>query len=261
MRLRLSLKLVATFFFYLLIALMVIGSSFISDPVVSVFTYPTIIMVSLLFIMLLKLRVRLDGFVVGTAAALVSMGLVLGVLVLSGAVVIGPLADNYLGILFMGVILQLLVGFGEELSFRASIFQGLRDELGIAPAALLSAAAFAALHIPSMDFLGISATSDFIALGTIFFAGIALALLYAYGGLLNAIAFHFVWNFIEYNLFNLGPLEGAISVLKPGPVILTGGAFGPEASVVTLAVTALLALALWLYYTRRAKNAGRSPQV
>ncbi len=251
---RLSLKVVATFFFYALIAVVVIGSSFISDPVVGVITYPAIILASLAFIMLLKLRVRPGRFAEGAAAALVSMGLVLGVLVLSGSVVIGPVANNYLDILLMGVVLQLLVSFGEELSFRASIFQGLRDELGLWPGAVLSAAAFAVLHVPSMDFLGIGAASDLIALGTIFFAGVALALLYAYGGILNAIAFHFVWNFIEYNLFQLGPLEGAISVLKPGPVILTGGAFGPEASVATLVVTALLALALWLYYSRRAKK-------
>jgi len=253
---RLSLKLSVTLFFYLFIALMVVVFSSVAGATAGILTYPIIILASLLFILLLKLKVPINGFTIGAVAAIVSMGLVIGVLALSGQIVIGPLKDNFRDILFMGIVIQLLVSLAEELSFRASIFQGLRAELGIAPAALLSAAGFAALHIPSMDLVGIGASSSLIALGTIFFAGIALALLYACGGLFNAIAFHFAWNYIEYNLFNLGPLEGAINVSKPGPDILTGGAFGPEASVVALAVTALLALAIWLYCTRAKKAEG-----
>jgi membrane protease YdiL (CAAX protease family) len=243
---RLSLKLFVTLFFYLFIALMVVVFSAIGG----IFTYPLLILASLIFIMALKLKVPRGQPYVGAIAALVSMGLVIGTLAFSGAIVIGPLKDNFIDILFIGIVIQLIVSIAEEMSFRASVFQGLDDELGIVPAALLSAAGFAALHIPSMDLVGIGVPSGLIALGTIFFAGIALALLYAYGGLLNAIAFHFVWNFIEYTLFAMGPLEGAISVSQPGPGIVTGGAFGPEASVVALAVAALLAAVLWLYYTR-----------
>ncbi len=250
---RLSLKLAATFIFYLLVALAVVGASFLADTGIGVLTYPSIIVASLAFIMLLKLRVRLNGFVVGAVAAVVSMGVVLVTLVLSGSIVIGPLAAGFTDILFMGVFMQLLVSFGEELSFRGSVFQGLWDELGLWPAAALSSAGFAVLHLPSMDLLGVGAPSGLIALGTIFSAGIVLALLYEYGGLLNAIAFHFFWNFMEYNLFALGPLEGAIGVSKPGPDLLTGGAFGPEASVVSLAITVLLAAAIWLYYNRDGK--------
>jgi len=83
-----------------------------------------------------------------------------------------------------------------------------------------------------------------------------LALIYRYGGLFNAIGFHFVWNFMEYNLLEMGPLDGAILVSKPGPDILTGGAFGPEASIVTLAVTALLVAVVWLYYNKVRKPEG-----
>jgi len=253
---RLSLKLAVTLFFYLFIALMVVVFSPAVGPAAGFLSYPIIILASLLFIRLLRLQIPIDGFIVGAVAAGASMGLVIAVLALSGEVVMGSLRDNFILIIFNGIVVQLLVSLGEELSFRASIFQGLRDELGIGVAAVLSAAGFAALHIPSMDLLGIGASSDLVALGTIFFAGIVLALLYAYGGLFNAIAFHFVWNFIEYNLFYMGPLEGAINVSKPGPDILTGGAFGPEASLVTLAVTVLLVIALWLYYTRAKKAVG-----
>ncbi len=252
MRLRPGPKLSAVLFFYLSIALLVV----VFSPYLHAWIYPLLILASLLFVLALKLKVPLNGFLAGAAAATLAMAAVVGTLVLLGAIEIGPLRDNYAFFLLSGIYLQLLVGFGEELSFRAAIFQGLFEEVGIWPATLLSAAGFALLHIPSMELLGIGTASGLIALGTIFLAGIVLALLYAYGGLFNAVAFHATWNFIEYNLLNTGPLGGAISVAEPGPAVLTGGAFGLEASVVTLIVNVLLAAAVWLYYARRRKMAG-----
>lgn len=242
---RLWPKVWAALLFYLFIGLMIV---FIS-PWVGIFTYPMIILASALFILALRLRVHRGEFLAGFAAAAICMGVIIAFLSATRAIEVGPLKGGYAYILAQGVILQLLVGLGEELSCRASVFQSLYDELGLWPAALASAAGFAVLHLPSMGILGVGAESALVALGTIFLAGVALALLYAYGGLLNAIAFHFTWNFIEYNIFNMGPLEGAISVTKIGPDILTGGAFGPEASVVGLVAIALLIPAIWLYYS------------
>lgn len=256
MRLRPGPKSSAVLFFYLVIALLIVVFPQFFPQYFHVLIYPVIILASLLFILALKLKVPLNGFLVGAAAAALAMAAIVSLLVLLGAIEIGYVRDNYVFFLISGIFLQLLVGFGEELSFRASIFQGLSGELGVGPAALLSAAGFALLHIPSMGMLGISAASGLIALGSIFLAGVVLALLYAHGGLFNAIAFHMTWNFIEYNLLNTGPLEGAISVAEPGPALLTGGAFGLEASVVTLAVNVLLVAAIWLYYARRKKVAG-----
>ncbi len=249
---RRGLKLLAVLLFYLLNAWLVVSFSTYGG----ILTYPLIIVLSVFFIGILELKVPRKGFEEGAAFAAASMGLVLAVLLLSGSITIGPVRYDFSYYLLMGVLVQLLVSFGEELGFRAAIFQGLFDELGLWPAALLSAAGFAALHLPSMGIVGLGRQSDLIALGTIFFAGIVLALIYRYGGLLNAIGFHFVWNFIEYNLLEMGPLDGAILVSKPGPDILTGGAFGPEASVVTLAVTALLVAAVWLYYNKLRKPEG-----
>lgn len=249
---RRGLKLLAVFLFYLLNVWLVVSFS----SYAGILTYPLIIALSILFIGILQLKVPRDSFKEGAILAAVSMGFVLAVLLLAGAVTIGPVREDFSQYLLLGVFVQLLVSFGEELGFRAAIFQGLFDELGLWPAAVLSAGGFAALHLPSMGIVGLGRQSDLIALGTIFFAGLVLALLYRYGGLFNAISFHFVWNFIEYNLFDLGPLEGAILVSKPGPDIITGGAFGPEASVVTLAVTALLVAVVWLYYNKVRKPVG-----
>ncbi len=67
------------------------------------------------------------------------------------------------------------------------------------------------------------------------------------------MAFHMAWNFIEYNLLNMGPLDGAFNVSKPGADILTGGPFGPEAGLVALGVLVLLVIGIWLYYVRLRK--------
>jgi|GEM_PF-3674300 len=249
MRLRPNPKLVAILFFYLFMVLAVV----VFSSTAGVFTYPAIVLVSLFFILALRLKVPVNGFLVGLIAAVASMGAVIVFALALGAVSIGSLNSDYVSLLLLGVVVEIFVGFGEELSFRATIFQGLSDELGLATAAVLSSAGFAVLHIPSMMLMGIDWPFGIVALATIFTAGVALALLYAYGGIFNAIAFHMVWNFIEYNLFNMGPLQGAINVTKIGPDILTGGAFGPEASVGALGVTVLLVIAIWLYYTRLKK--------
>ena len=246
MRLRPSRKLLAIFLFYLFLMAMVV----VVSPLAGIFSYPIMILVALLLILSFNLKVKMDGFLVGLVAAILAMGLVLGIIVFTGAVSIGTLRSNYVLILLSGLLLQLLVGFGEELPFRAAIFQGLDEELGPVLAATLSAVGFALLHIPSMVEVGIMWPASLVALGTIFTAGIALALLYAYGGIFNAIAFHLTWNFIEYNLFNMGPLDGAFSVTRNAPDIFTGGSFGPEASLAGLFVSILLVIGIWLYYSR-----------
>ncbi|HTY92073.1 MAG TPA: CPBP family intramembrane glutamic endopeptidase [Methanocella sp.] len=249
---RRSLKLLLVLLFYLFNAWLVVSFS----RTAGIFTYPLIIAASLFFILALKLKVPRNGLLEGGLFAAISMGIVLNGLLLLGAITVGPIRDNFSSYLLTGVVVQLLVSFGEELGFRAAIFQALDDELGMWPAAILSAAGFAALHLPSMGIVGLGRQSDLIALATIFFAGIVLALLYKYGGIFNAISFHFIWNYIEYDLFNMGPLEGAINVSKPGPEILTGGAFGPEASILTMAIMALLIVVVWLFYNKFRKPKG-----
>ena len=241
-----KLKLLAVVLFYLLNAFLVV----VFSTVAGIFTYPLIIAASLLFIWWLRLDVPRKGLMEGGLFAAIAMGVVLVILLATGNIALGPIRDGYSGYLLAGVLVQLLVSFGEELGFRATIFQGMFDELGMWPAAILSAAGFAALHLPSMGLVGLSDVSDVIALVTIFFAGIVLAMLYRYGGLFNAISFHFIWNFIEYNLFNMGPLEGAVAVTRIGPNYMTGGAFGPEASVVAIGVMAVLIVVIWLYYNK-----------
>lgn len=249
-------QLLFVLFFYLALIVTVLVSPlalfWTSDETVQIIlTYTFIIAISLLFIKLLQLKIPVRGVLTGSIAAIVSMGLLFVILLVSGAVSAISLRDNFALYLFLGVIMQLFVAFGEELSFRASIFVGLNNNAGFWPAAIISASAFALLHIPSMFALGVGPLTAVIGLCTIIIAGIVLAMLYKYGGLLNAVGFHFFWNFLEYNAFTLGSMQGALNVTEAGPVLLTGGSFGPEASIVALPVTAALAVIIWYYYKKK----------
>lgn len=187
----------------------------------------------------------------GSIAAIASMALIFVVFLAAGIISAVSLRDNFVIILLVGAVMQIFVAFGEELSFRAVIFRGLDVNIGFWPAAGISAAAFALLHIPSMFTLGIEPVTAIVGICTILIAGVVLAMLYKYGGLFNAVAFHFFWNFLEYHLFTLGSLEGALNVTESGPALLTGGGFGPEASIVALPVAAAMAIALWYYYKKK----------
>ncbi len=131
MRLRPTHKLFAILFFYVFLAVMVV----VFSSTAGVFTYPVIIGASIIFILTFRMKVPMNGFMVGLIAAIVSMGLVLAILIAIGAIRVESLKDNFAIFLIIGLLLEILVGFGEELSFRAVVFQGLNDELGLLPAA------------------------------------------------------------------------------------------------------------------------------
>ncbi len=248
-------QLLFVLFFYLILVITILISPIFffwtSDETVQIIcTYTFIIAVSLLFIKLLGLKTPVKGFLVGSIAAIVSMGLIFAILLVSGIASAISLRDNFTIYLFLGVVMQLFVAFGEELSFRATIFNGINNNFSFWPAAIVSASAFALLHIPSMFVLGIDPLAAVIGICNIIIAGIVLAMLYKYGGLLNAVAFHFFWNFLEYNVFTLGSMQGALSVTESGPTWLTGGSFGPEASIVALPVIAAVAMFVWYHYKK-----------
>src|SRR5207248_1462248 len=76
------------------------------------------------------------------------------------------------------------------------------------------------------------------------------------GRLWTAVGLHFAWNLFEGPVFGM-TVSGhdTLSVLVShvhGPTWITGGAFGPEASVWMLPAEALGAVLLWLLFRRPA---------
>lgn len=144
-----------------------------------------------------------------------------------------------------------LVGWSEELLFRGYLLQNLADGLKMPLAVFLSALIFGLAHLPN-------ANSSWVAVVGIFAAGYFLA--YAYlrtGQLWLAIGIHIGWNIFEGPVFSF-PVSGLDTVRMinhhvSGPLLATGGAFGPEAGLVLLPALALGAWLISLYTRKRAK--------
>ena len=149
--------------------------------------------------------------------------------------------------------MALMSGVGEELIFRGGVFRVLEDSLGTAFALILSGVLFGALHLvnPHATLFGGAA----IALE----AGVLLGAAYAATrNLWLPIGLHIGWNFTEGGVFGAavsggGAGHGIFNMPLTGPELLTGGAFGPEASVVALVVCTAVGLYFVLCTIRRGR--------
>jgi hypothetical protein len=154
---------------------------------------------------------------------------------------------------FAGIVPALIMGVvsavGEEVIFRGAVFRILEDSLGTLGALVLSAALFGLLHAANHGATTVSTIA--IALE----AGALLALSYAATrSLWFPIGLHFGWNFTEGGIFGQAvsgsSFHGVLKTSLAGTDILTGGAFGPEASVVAVAVCVAAALVLAIVAVR-----------
>lgn len=120
----------------------------------------------------------------------------------------------------------------EELIYRGAIFRILEETLGTTAALALSALLFGVSH------LGNNAATLASALSIAVAGGITFGLTYTLTrSLWLPIGVHFGWNFTQGALFGAAvsgyQLHGAFRFSFSGPTWVTGGPFGPEASIYT----------------------------
>jgi membrane protease YdiL (CAAX protease family) len=167
-------------------------------------------------------------------------------------------AATWLGIAgYAGVVpfiaMAVLSGVGEELIFRGGVFRILEDMFGTTIALILSGALFGALHLMNPHATWLSSLA--IALE----AGVLLAAAYAATrNLWFPIGIHIGWNFTEGGVFGAavsgsGGGHGIVNMPLHGPTLLTGGPFGPEASVVAVAICSVVGL----YFVAQTIRRGR----
>jgi uncharacterized protein len=149
--------------------------------------------------------------------------------------------------LVVGLIAFAAVAFGEELVVRGYILQTLTEGWGTIPAAVTSSLVFGLLHLGNPN-------SGPIAVAGITVAGLLLAATYyRTARLWMPIGFHWSWNLFQGPVFGFpvsGAETGGLLTLSPsGPVALTGGPFGPEASLVGVAAC-LVGIALLRPWSR-----------
>ncbi len=139
---------------------------------------------------------------------------------------------------------------GEELVFRGTVYRLLEKGFGTLVAIILSGGLFGALHAFNPGATVVS------SLAIAFEAGVLLAAAYVVTrSLWLPIGLHFGWNFTEGGIFGAavsgGHAHGLINTTFSGPALITGGAFGPEASVVAVTICIIAALAMLVIAARR----------
>lgn len=142
-------------------------------------------------------------------------------------------------------VVFIFVGWNEELLSRGYHLQTLASGLNLFWGVIISSSIFGLLHLGNPNATWVSAAG-------IFFAGLFLA--YGYlttGQLWLSIGLHLGWNFFEGVVFGF-PVSGLdiyrlVRITVEGPVLWTGGAFGPEAGLVVLPGILLGAALVYLY--------------
>ncbi len=145
----------------------------------------------------------------------------------------------------------LVAAFVEELVFRGVLFRILEESLGSWLALGLSALVFGVLHAFNPGATWVSTLA--IALE----AGVLLGAVYMFSRRLwTCIGLHCAWNFAEGGVFGAkvsgGKASGLLAARFRGPDLLTGGDFGPEASVVAV----LICLAAGAAFVQLARRRG-----
>lgn len=135
-----------------------------------------------------------------------------------------------------------MVAVGEEVIFRGIFFRMIDERFNTWVALLISALVFGFVHIVNPGATVWSSTAIAIE------AGIMLALAYKYSGSLwLPIGIHWAWNFTQGNIFGFSVSGGdagnsLLTSSVNGPEFITGGAFGPEASILAASISLLISL-------------------
>ncbi len=186
------------------------------------------------------------------------LGLLFGFLLFTLVVGVAAIADVYnivgeggTGALVTALIaMAILPGFMEEVLFRGILFRWLEEFGGSWFALALTSALFCLGHIFNP---GASALSSFaIALE----AGVLLGGIYMLTrNLWAAIGLHAAWNFTQGWIFDV-PVSGIdqsglVEAQLSGPALLSGGAFGLEASLIAMIIATTAGVALVVLAVRQ----------
>jgi len=203
-------------------------------------------------------RQALVDILTGIGIPFVQMGLIyltmlgLGWLVFSGfAWEFDPLTTVISSVLTLFVVF-IFVGWNEEVLSRGYHMQTIASGSNLLWGVIISSILFGLLHFGNPG-------ANWISTIGIFFAGVYLA--YGYvrtKQLWLSIGLHIGWNFFEGVVFGF-PVSGLdiyalLRIQVTGPVLWTGGVFGPEAGLIVLPALMVGMLLIYLYTKNRDAN-------
>jgi membrane protease YdiL (CAAX protease family) len=198
----------------------------------------------------LDLRPAARELLLGILTGAVAIAAIIAIQWLAGWVTIEPRRVDALALALRDSIRS---GVVEEVLLRLVIFRLLWRAFGIWPALVIAASIFGLLHLANPD------SSLFAALCLIAGEGIGIALYLATGRIWASIGMHAGWNFAQGWVF--GAVVSGTNVIAGGPLtlrpgadvadLLSGGGFGPEASLAALGVSFLASAAFLRWAWRR----------
>ena len=195
----------------------------------------------------LSLRRLIPHTLLGLLVGLIFMTLVVSTITASGCATVdwNCFSGTQQFSMFM---LFLAVAVGEEMIFRGVIFRWLDERWNTWVALLISAILFGLMHISNENATWWSSLAIAIE------AGLLLGAAYKWSGTLWVpIGIHWAWNYVQGNVFGLAVsgMKVGDTILETnvnGPDIITGGAFGPEASIIAVILGTLITI---LFLTNR----------
>jgi membrane protease YdiL (CAAX protease family) len=180
----------------------------------------------------------------GLLAGIGLFGIIIAILWLLG--VYHVTGWNSWTVIITALVLNLPSGFLQELFFRGVVFRIVNESLGTVLALVISALLFGLIHLFSAH----ATLTSTLSIATE--AGVLLAAAYLLTGRLwLPIGIHIGWDMANDGIFGVGsaaisgvPIQGLLRATLTGPAILTGGANGVEASLVTFLVVGVVCVFL-----------------
>ena len=156
----------------------------------------------------------------------------------------------------------LLVGVVEEVIFRGILFRLIADKWNIAVGLTTSSLLFGLAH------LGNPGATLWAALAIALASGWLFGMAYAYHQTIWVpIGMHWAWNYLEGGVFGCAvsgtPLDyrPLITPRISGTDLLSGGAFGPEASIICVAIGIGISIVYTVLYVKKMKKLGAEPEM
>lgn len=187
---------------------------------------------------------------IGTGGAAVLMTAIVGLIAILGGYIVSGMgtAQSWVEIVFVAGIQAAVV---EEIAFRGILFRYLEDLGGSWFALAATSALFGFAHIANDN------ATWFSSLAIAVEAGVMLGAAYMLSrSLWLPIGLHFGWNVTQGLVWDVPvsghAVDGIVEAHPAGPALISGGAFGAEASVVAL----VLASAVGIWLAAKAVGAG-----
>ena len=191
----------------------------------------------------LKLSSLIPHTLLGLIVGFVYMTIVVGTIVALGYADLSW-SDFSWTFQWQAIMMFLGVAVGEEMIFRGVIFRMIDERWNTTVALIVSALFFGFIHLSN------DGATWWSSLAIALEAGLMLAAAYKWSGTLwLPIGIHWAWNYVQGNIygFAVSGTNAGDSILVTttgGPDIITGGAFGPEASIIAVIYGILITIIL-----------------